>query len=357
MKNPVDFPHPESDRIRSAALVIRSGGLVVFPTETVYGLGADALNAEAVARIFAAKGRPADNPLIVHLSTLDDADSVASEVPSVARALFARFAPGPLTVVLPARRSLTRLVTAGLQTVAIRIPRHPLALELLRESRRPIAAPSANRSGEPSPTTVEMARSSLGDAAEIYLDGGACEVGLESTVISVSDDRIVILRPGGISAEEIQRAVPAASVEYAGAGEPDQQAVSPGTRHRHYQPRAFVGLVDARDPDRARAASALAGGPEDTGPVAVIGIGPDVDRIAGEVTANGADSRPEPVVRRAESPDEYARNLYRWFVELDALGVRRIIAVLPPDGGIGRALRDRLERSSGRVERERPGRD
>ncbi|MFW6313111.1 MAG: L-threonylcarbamoyladenylate synthase [Spirochaetota bacterium] len=341
MKKPDDSRSSKREAILEAARAIRSGRLVVFPTETVYGLGADAFDADAVAGIFAAKRRPADNPLIVHVADLEDLERVTRHASSVARDLFARFAPGPLTLVLPAHRDLAPAVTAGLSTVAVRFPAHSVAIELLRACARPIAAPSANRSGEPSPTTVEMARASLGAAVGVYLDGGPCRVGLESTVASVSDEAVTILRPGAVTADDIRAALSGVRVEYAtvGASEPSP---SPGLRHRHYQPRAEVLAVEPLPGAEARVAGLAR-------PVAVIGRHADVKAL-NSALGRGGESPEEhswSAVREAADIGEYARNLYRWFVELDTLGVKTIVAVMPPADGIGLALRDRLERASG----------
>ncbi len=324
-----DAPASQRSMILRAAETILSGGLVVFPTETVYGLGADALDASAVRGIFTAKGRPSDNPLIVHIADLEDLERVTRHASSIARDLFARFAPGPLTLVMPAHPDLAPAVSAGLSTVAVRFPSHPVAIDLLRACGRPLAAPSANRSGEPSPTTVAMARASLGDAAGVYLDGGPCRVGLESTVASIIDDVVTILRPGAVTAEDIEAAVAGIRVRYATlvAAQPSP---SPGLRHRHYQPRAEVFTVEARDFEHARLADL-------SKPMGILGRRADIEVWRGSFAA----------VRDAADVTEYARNLYRWFAELDALEVSTIVAVMPPADGIGLALRDRLERASG----------
>ena len=353
-----------AEQIRDAARAIRAGRLVVFPTETVYGLGADARNADAVARIFAAKGRPSDNPLIVHVRSIDEIDGVAEHLPSAARRLFERFSPGPLTLVLPAHRALPRTVTAGLDTVAVRIPRHRVAQALLAACRCPIAAPSANRSGEPSPTTLAMARASLwraserrtGDEEITFLEGGPCEVGLESTVASVSEGRIVILRPGFIAADELRLAVPDAEVLEAIDAAAADRPSSPGLKHGHYRPRAAVIAHDnegeslesllSRVFERERAAKVTVG---------VIGIGPVAGSIADafaqrftdSVVDSGVGPVPRVILREAADERDYARELYRWLVELDVEGAGLIVAVLPPDRGVGRALRDRIARAAG----------
>ena len=332
---------PNKDEIAEAARLIREGEIVVFPTETVYGLGADALNPDAVARIFQAKGRPGDNPLIVHLADVDGLDIVAGEPDVVAHHLLSAFAPGPLTVVVPAGPELPRIVTAGLDTVAVRIPRHPVAHELLVRSGRPVAAPSANRSGEPSPTTLAMARRSLGDRPSAYLDGGPCDIGLESTVVLVRDRTVTILRPGAVSAADMRRELPDVEVR-TGGGATTDLAASPGTRHSHYQPRADVILFEN--------AEELNRWLEDT-------TGDEVGVICSQATAGALEQRP---ARRGESPllgrhlrtysdvSEYARRLYAWLHEFDDIGVSTVVAEYPDSVGIGDALRDRLERSSSR---------
>lgn len=331
--------------IIAAGDLIRDGGLVVFPTETVYGLGADALNPAAVRRIFAAKGRPADNPLIVHVAEVAEIGRVAAETSPTARRLLAEFAPGPVTLVLPARADLPRTVTAGLDTVAIRLPAHPVARALLRAAGVPIAAPSANRSGAPSPTTVEMARRSLGDAVDFYLDGGPCSVGLESTVISLQDNEITILRPGAVTAADIRAALPGVTVRVAGAEgrgaapDSDQAARSPGMRHHHYRPAARVFVWESADALREK----LACCEEGARPTAV--IAPDALGLSSDELARLAAG---PVVLRTYADlAEYGRCLYAWFAESDAAGAAGILAHLPPGEGLGAALRDRLLRASG----------
>ncbi len=323
----------ESD-IRSAAEHIRDGKVVVFPTETVYGLGANALDPRAVDAIFEIKGRPADNPLIVHLAIPDQVGRVAVDVSPTARRLLAEFSPGPFTIVLPASRDLPRVVTAGLETVAVRIPAHPVAQGLIRASGVPVAAPSANQSGEPSPTTVEMARRSLGLAPAAYLDGGPCEIGLESTVIAVAGDEVHILRPGAVTEADILALLPDVTVRASGVtgvtGTEATAAASPGTRHRHYEPNAEVFLYD--DIDRLREFLGQRSG--QTVPHGVIGPADDLVGWPG-------------VVRSYVDLREYARNLYAWFDEFDQSGVSVVFAHLPHGSGLATALRDRLIRASG----------
>lgn len=198
------FP-PGRDTISAAAGLIQRGGLVAFPTETVYGLGADATKGRAVARIFVAKGRPADNPLIVHVAALEQVKQVAASIPGSALGLIRCFWPGPLSLVLPRAASLPREVSAGLPTVAVRMPAHPVALSLIRTAGVPLAAPSANRSGKPSPTEVRHVLEDLAGRIDAVLDGGPCKIGIESTVLDLSGTRPVILRPGGVSRERLEK--------------------------------------------------------------------------------------------------------------------------------------------------------
>lgn len=231
--------------IREAADLIRAGRLVAFPTETVYGLGANALDAAAVERIFEAKGRPKSSPLIVHVASIEMARTLAIEWPDRAEKLAQAFWPGPLTLVVRKRADIPAVVTAGLDTVGLRMPAHPVALDLLRAAGLPIAAPSANRFTELSPVTAAHVRASLGHAVDMVLDGGACSVGIESTVLSVAGGRTVLLRPGIVSAADIEALVGAVDR----AGDPREDAhQSPGQHARHYRPRKPLYLLDSHDP-------------------------------------------------------------------------------------------------------------
>ncbi|MDR3121887.1 MAG: threonylcarbamoyl-AMP synthase, partial [Clostridiales bacterium] len=264
----IDPDRIEPALIAEAAECLRGGGLVAFPTETVYGLGADALNESAFRAIFAAKGRPNDNPIILHISNTDALETLAAEVPEYAARLMRSFWPGPLTIVLKKRAGLPDYVTAGLDTVAVRMPSHPIALALIREAGRPVAAPSANRSGKPSPTRAEHVARDLSGKVDMIVDGGAAGIGLESTVVDATGGGgapVVILRPGGVSREAIAAVVGAGNVAgareeadrccAAGAGSGDAAAadvgagmsaltgppadappISPGTKYRHYAP-------------------------------------------------------------------------------------------------------------------------
>ena len=252
--------------IRRAAALLRAGELVAFPTETVYGLGADALNAEASARIFAAKGRPADNPLIAHIAGENGlAGLIALEPCACARALMRAFWPGPMTLIFPKSPRVPREVTAGLDTVAVRMPSHPVARALISAAQTPIAAPSANRSGRPSPTTAAHVLEDMEGRIPLILDGGPCEVGLESTVVDVTGARPRILRPGGVTLEMLEGVVGDVDVDEGVLHQlqAGSQARSPGMKYKHYAPKGEVTIVTgpraARVPAEKRAGRVVRG--------------------------------------------------------------------------------------------------
>ena len=307
------------EQIEAAAEMIRQGRLVAFPTETVYGLGANALNAAAVARIYEAKGRPAQSPLIVHVASVEMAREVAAAWPQAAGTLAGRYWPGPLTLVLPKRPAVPDIVTAGLGTVGIRVPAHPVALELIRLAGVPIAAPSANRFSGLSPTTAEHVRESLGDAVDLILDGGATDVGIESTVLSLAGPRPVLMRPGMVSRREIEELV--GPIEIAAAAG-DGPHAAPGMHRKHYSPRTRLLLVEGGAvPERGTGAYAGMGG-EPAGPVARL-------------------------VRMPRDPAGYAAALYETLHRLDREGLDWIAVERPPEGPEWAAILDRLERAAG----------
>ena len=243
-----------SKHIKNAAALLRNGELVAFPTETVYGLGANALDETAVMKIFSAKGRPSDNPLIVHVHSLEASREFVSEIDSISEQLARAFWPGPLTIILPLRpggAAIAKNVSAGLETVGIRVPDHPVALELLREARIPLAAPSANKSGSPSPTTALHVFNDLKSSKEgpsLILDGGPCRVGLESTVVQVQDGIVNILRPGGVSYEDIVVSLGVnpdkVKNSYTVQMQDDEVPRAPGMKYRHYAPAAAIICVE-----------------------------------------------------------------------------------------------------------------
>ncbi|MBX7078343.1 MAG: threonylcarbamoyl-AMP synthase [Nannocystaceae bacterium] len=318
-----------ADEIAEAVAVLRGGGLVAFPTETVYGLGADASLPAAVRRVFAVKGRPVDHPLIVHLAQASQLDAWASEVPPLARRLAAALWPGPLTLVLRKAAHVDAVVTGGLETLALRVPAHPLALALLREHGGGIAAPSANRFGRVSPTTAAHVREDLGDDVALVLDGGPCAVGIESTIVDLSrgDDGAAILRPGGVSAERL-----AAIVGRTLPVRDDAQVRTPGQLPSHYAPRARVLVVEP-----AALAHTLA-----TLPSSRVGV---IEAVAGIPAPRWHDGPPLRVELDPER--DLAHQLYATLRQLDAAGCDVIVATLPPPAELGLAVADRLRRAAG----------
>jgi L-threonylcarbamoyladenylate synthase len=336
----VDPAAPDPGSIGEAARVLRAGGLVAFPTETVYGLGAHALDAAAVRRIFEAKGRPSTDPLIVHVSDLDGVRAIVSSLPEIAVQLASAFWPGPLTLVLPRADAVPPEVTAGLDTVAVRIPAHPIAQALLAAARIPVAAPSANLFSRPSPTTAAHVLADLRGHIDLVLDGGTTHVGVESTVVALTGERPAILRPGAITEEMLRRVVP--DVETPGVTTGDSTAAaSPGTLAKHYSPRAPLTLYDGPAAlVRARIASDAAAAAAAGQRVGLLLMDED-DVSIGQTVRVGSDARPDLVARR----------LYAALRELDAEGVDLILArQFPSNDGLGRAVRDRLSRAAaGRV--------
>ncbi len=313
-----------ADDLARAVSILRSGGLVAFPTETVYGLGADASNTAAVARIFAAKGRPADHPLIVHLASADSLGEWAASVPPLAVAFAAECWPGPLTMVLRRAARVPDAVTGGLPTVGLRVPAHPLALELLRAFGGGIAAPSANRFGSVSPTTAEHVRAGLGDRVDLVLDGGPCEVGVESTIVDLSGDAPAILRPGGLPRERLE-AIAGFPIPVRHGGE----VRAPGMLESHYAPAARLVLVRPSEQE-SRAADLRARGLH----VGVLAL------------ERGAAPGGATIVELGGSEEDAARGLYAAIRSLDAAGCDVILAWPPEERGLGLAIADRLRRAA-----------
>lgn len=318
--------------IAHAARVLRAGGLVAFPTETVYGLGADASSDAAVAKVFATKGRPRAHPLIVHLAE-PDLDGWAREIPDAARALARAFWPGPLTIILRRGPKVADATTGGADTVGLRVPAHPMARELLRAFGGGVAAPSANRFGAVSPTTADHVEKDLGGDVDYILDGGACDVGVESTIVDLSRGQPVLLRPGGLAREDVERIV--GPLAQADASAP----AAPGTLASHYAPRAKVIAVGVIQVPAAIAAVRAREGA--------------AARVAVLAPAGAFALWPAEALARAEQralPDDVAgmaRDLYAALRDLDASGVDVVIAALPPAAGLGEAVGDRLLRAAG----------
>lgn len=354
---PVTPAAPDPAIIADAAARLRAGELVAFPTETVYGLGANALDADAVARIYAAKGRPAWNPVIAHVATLEAARALARTWPPAADALARRFWPGPLTLVVPKAPQVPDVATAGLDAVAVRVPDHPVALALLTAAGVPVAAPSANRFTQVSPTTADHVVRSLGDRAPLVLDGGACAVGIESTVVDCTGDEVVILRPGMLGRESLEAALAPLGITVRHAVrtvahdraahevEPADTPRSPGMADRHYAPRADVWLFTTAQRSEIHQAllrwhdeQRASGRP--LPPVhALVRTGPLRSAPALLATAVHTVLMPEP-------PAEYARSLYAALHAADEAGAALVLIEAPPPDSAWDGVRDRLTRAA-----------
>ncbi len=336
----IDPAQPEEDTIKEAAAILRGGDVVAFPTETVYGLGADALQPEGARRIYEAKGRPSDNPLIVHIADLSALERIAREIPPGARALADAFWPGPLTLVLPKSDAVPFETTGGLSTVAVRMPSHPVALALIRESGGYIAAPSANRSGRPSPTRAEHVLEDLDGRIPLILDGGPVGIGIESAIVDLTGGTPQILRPGYITEERIAAVI--GNVEEDPALTAADDSVSPrapGMKYRHYAPEADIVLVDGERKNVIDRINALAAEERRSG-----------SRIGVLCTVETAPFyEAELVLPIGSRADEagIARQLYALLREFDARGVDRIYSECFSDLTIGKAIMNRLEKAAG----------
>lgn len=324
--------------IERAAEILRGGGLVGIPTETVYGLAANALNGEAVAGIFRAKGRPMDNPLIVHIAEIDDIQrfSLAREIPDAARELAKRFWPGPLTIILRKGDAVPDEVSAGLDTVAIRLPAHPAARRIIREAGTPLAAPSANLSGSPSPTTAAHVMNDLNGKIDAVLDGGACDVGVESTVITLATDIPTVLRPGGVTVEQLRGALGEVAVDSAVLHklEEGRAAASPGMKYKHYAPKANVVLLKCTDEEFIGYVAERGGRG-----VAALCCDEDVEALRGVKTVS---------LGKRGDYEAQAHNLFDSLRRVDGYGdVVTVYARLPHTDGVGMAVYNRLIRAAG----------
>ena len=334
--NQSDF---KPEELLPAAQALAAGGLVAFPTETVYGLGADAHNPKAVKDIFKAKGRPSDNPLIVHISDMAQLKAIAGTVPDKARRLMEAFWPGPLTLILPKAAEIPDETTAGLSTVAVRMPANPIALALIRLSGVAIAAPSANLSGRPSPTCADHVIEDLSGRIDYIIDGGSTSVGLESTVLDMTADSPVVLRPGGISVEMLERVIGPVQVDKLPEMGGNTVPKSPGMKYRHYSPKAEMTLV-CGEPERV------------------------ADTINALVAENRAKNRKTGVLAASETqmsyaadvvlspgsrqePEAVAAAIYRCLREFDDQGVEVIFSETFPEEGIGLAIMNRLKKAAG----------
>jgi L-threonylcarbamoyladenylate synthase len=350
----VDPRHPDAAAIAAAAEVLRAGYLVAFPTETVYGLGADALSPDAVARVFAAKERPATDPLIVHLASAADLRRVAASVPAVAGAFADRFWPGPLTLILPRRSDVPPIVAAGLATVAVRVPAHPVAHALIAAAGRPIAAPSANRFSRPSPTTAAHVLADLDGRIDLVLDAGPSDIGVESTIVDCTGETPVVRRAGGVTIDALAAIAPSVAIQDGTAADPARPQAAPGQLLRHYAPRAPLTVYDGHVNDvvtrLAREIRTQVAGGDRVGLLAPDDV---LVALAPSLAAGGARGRVvvESLGARAAAAHA-ARVLYAALRRLDDAQVDRIVAAAPERVGLGAAVWDRLRRAAeGRVVR------
>ena len=326
-----------AEALTRAAECIRKGGLVVFPTETVYGLGANALDPSAASAIYSAKGRPSDNPLIIHVASPEDA-KLYTNAPPLFFKLAKRFMPGPLTVVLPAKSNIPKTVTAGLSTVAVRCPEHPIARELISLAGVPIAAPSANLSGSPSPTCFQHVCDDMNGRVDIIIDGGSSEIGLESTIVKLEENgEAILLRPGKITPSELLEVLPELTISNAvtEALKDGETVLSPGMKYRHYAPQAPVILLESSEKARQKYIS------EQKGRIAVLSYSEYVN----DYKALG--SSPEVYdLGSISAPGDQAHRLFYLLREIDKIGYDQIFAPLPEKDGISLALYNRMIRAA-----------
>jgi len=338
----VNSEEPENEKIQAAAAIVKAGGLVAFPTETVYGLGANALNADAVLALFVAKNRPLDNPPIVHVENALDLYKLADEVTPKAELLMKQFWPGPLTLVFKRYATVPDVTTAGLETIGVRMPKHKVALALIKQSDCPIAAPSANLAGKPSPTSAEHVLDDLNGRIDVILDGGPTRIGVESTVLDVSVDPPMLLRPGGTSLEALQKAIGEVKLHpfiLAEAELPAEKARSPGMRHKHYAPKAQVILVEGVVPVAMSKVRELT--------VACWMQNKRVGVLATDETAWAYEADVVKSMGSRRNVDAIAPNLFRLLREFDRENVDIIIAEGVPTEGLGLAVMNRLRKASG----------
>ena len=325
----------DPEQVAEAGAIIRGGGLVAFPTETVYGLGADAMNSAAVQKIFEAKGRPADNPLIVHISDKNQIPALAREINENARRLIETFMPGPFTIILKKQKNIPDAVTAGLDTVGIRFPAESVAVRFIAAAGTPIAAPSANLSGSPSPTRAADVFSDMNGRIDAVIRGGNCEVGVESTIVDASGEVPILLRPGGVTIDQIREIVPGAELDkniLKTVGK-DEKPRCPGMKYRHYAPKAQVIVVEGEQAAVQKKIREL--------------LEENRDKITGVLTMYGnVYDRPVMICGGSENR-EYAKNLFSALRDFDKLGVELVFAEFCEKDGYGLAVKNRLYKAAG----------
>ncbi|MCX7709420.1 MAG: L-threonylcarbamoyladenylate synthase [Clostridia bacterium] len=337
----LDKDNLDMDKLRHAADILKNGGLVAFPTETVYGLGANALDINAVNGIFKAKGRPSDNPLIVHIADREDLQKLVSEIPKDTYQLMDQFWPGPLTIVLKKSSLVPTVITAGLDTVAVRMPSHPVALELIRMAGVPVAAPSANTSGKPSPTEARHVIEDLEGKVDAIIDAGSAKVGLESTVLDMSVVPPMILRPGGVTPQQLNTVLKGVMVDPAIMGTKEKNVVpkSPGMKYTHYSPEAEVIIVQGSVSNIVEKISQLAAeNSEKNIKVGVMATEQTKDQYAPHFVISVGDRN---------MPETIAANLFGTLRKFDEAGVQLILAEAVENTEIGLAIMNRMRKAAG----------
>lgn len=324
----------EENEINEAGKLIRNGGLVAFPTETVYGLGASAFDADAAKKIYAAKGRPSDNPLIVHICDKAQIADIAAEIPNAAQIVIDKFMPGPVTIILKKKSVVPDDVTAGLETVAIRFPAHETAQRLIAAAGVPIAAPSANLSGKPSPTKAKHVIKDMTGRIDAIIDGGGCNVGVESTIVDFTGERPVILRPGGVTYDDLKAQGIDVEIDknILQSIAPDEVPKCPGMKYKHYAPNAEVTVVEGEKNAVQKKIKEL--------------INETNGKIAGVLTMYGADYDNAVILSAGNTNKEYAKNLFSALREFDELGVEVVFAEFSEKDGYGLAVKNRLYKAA-----------
>lgn len=338
----VDADNPDIDIIDRASNIIKGGGLVAFPTETVYGLGADGLNPKAIKKIYEAKGRPSDNPLILHISSIDELYTLIKGITPLAKELINAFWPGPLTMIFEKSDIVPKCITGGLDTVAIRFPINKIARAIIKNSKTPIAAPSANSSGKPSPTRASHVKFDLDGKIDMIIDGGACEVGLESTVVDVTGDIPVILRPGAITREMLQAAVGKVDIDAAimGSTDKDLKPKAPGMKYKHYSPKAKIIIVEGNQDNVIKAINSLAKQSELEGKkVGIMATVQTKDLYDSSYNIFNVGDRNDLTA--------IASNLFKFFRKFDFLNLDIVYTESFAENNLGAAIMNRLKKAAG----------
>lgn len=331
----IDPNNIDKDIINQMGDIIKKGGLVSFPTETVYGLGASAFDEKASLNIFKAKGRPADNPLIVHVISLKEAEAVTEDMPDSARKLYNKFSPGPLTLIMKKASKIPYAVTAGLETVAVRIPSHPIARALIEACGLPIAAPSSNLSGKPSPTIAEYVIKDMNGRIDAIIDGGACDVGVESTIVDLSGERPTLLRPGGITFEELKAELPDIVIDehILKSVAANERPKCPGMKYKHYAPDAEVYVVEGKKEAVKKKINEL--------------LLENTDKKTGVLSLGKTEYDADVVLDAGMNNIEYANRLFTDLREFDKQGIDIVFAEFCIEDEHALAVKNRLYKAAG----------